>query len=560
MPETKTRLDKRTKGLLPAGQYYATDTGAADAYVITLSDAPTAYETGRLYAFKAANANTGASTINVNSLGTKTIKKNTSSDLSAGDIAAGQIVFVAYDGTNMQLVSVFPGAGGSSTSYAPVYNTDYTYGETIAAGDNLYLEADTNKLKLITSDPSTWAAWVGVADEAGVNNDTGKRVIVDGLVPYGSFAAANPTFTQSTGGSNTILKDDTGSSNQDHAFAHGFQNNGADVDVSGAHVYLKKNNSPSGNVYVHTCLGFTSANMPAGNSLPIIFNPVVTSGDPVILHTQTINNGSITTSFQQFTWNYSSNIRVPAGATIWLVVTTDAAINATNNFVIESSSAFTIGYTPTLGGGAYRQWQGTTTGTSSGLKCGFTVVSRSQLGNTVRLYNGSTNGTASTGTSSMGFYNRSVGVVVSTSSWVIKRDTTLSKALYADCGTVQSGGTMGGSPTPAVKLTLASRPKRVEIEGNIIHNFLSGNPYNYYIYRIIHGGAHSGLINTLRIAFQGLSAITPTNTNNTQNEDFFPIPFEGGLYMMRWRTWGLYAPGISNFSNGQQTVNLFIYS
>lgn len=84
---------------------YAADSGAADAYVVTLSPALDEYITGMPITFKAANANTGASTIDVNELGAKTIKKNGSEDLAVGDILAGQIVTVIYDGTNFQLMA-----------------------------------------------------------------------------------------------------------------------------------------------------------------------------------------------------------------------------------------------------------------------------------------------------------------------------------------------------------------------------------------------------------------------------------------------------------------------
>lgn len=84
---------------------YAADAGANDTYVITLPTAPTAYVTGQLFAFKANTVNTGAATLNVNSLGAKTIVKNVSDTLSDGDIGAGQIVLVIYDGTNFRLLS-----------------------------------------------------------------------------------------------------------------------------------------------------------------------------------------------------------------------------------------------------------------------------------------------------------------------------------------------------------------------------------------------------------------------------------------------------------------------
>ncbi|OPY07264.1 MAG: hypothetical protein A4E68_01946 [Syntrophaceae bacterium PtaB.Bin095] len=84
---------------------YAADTGTANAYAISLTPALTDHVIGMPIVFKAANANTGAATLNVNGLGAVAIKKNVSKALEAGDIAAGQLVTVAYDGTNYQLLS-----------------------------------------------------------------------------------------------------------------------------------------------------------------------------------------------------------------------------------------------------------------------------------------------------------------------------------------------------------------------------------------------------------------------------------------------------------------------
>jgi hypothetical protein len=84
---------------------FAADTGEANAYIAALSPALDAYITGMPITFKAGNANTGASTIDINDLGAKTIKKNGNEDLTVGDILAGQIVTVVYDGTNFQIMA-----------------------------------------------------------------------------------------------------------------------------------------------------------------------------------------------------------------------------------------------------------------------------------------------------------------------------------------------------------------------------------------------------------------------------------------------------------------------
>jgi hypothetical protein len=81
------------------------DAGATDAYAVTVAPAPAAYVTGMTVVFKANTANTGAATLNVNSLGAKTIKKFADQDLGDNNIKAGGWHVVVYDGTNFQLLS-----------------------------------------------------------------------------------------------------------------------------------------------------------------------------------------------------------------------------------------------------------------------------------------------------------------------------------------------------------------------------------------------------------------------------------------------------------------------
>lgn len=85
---------------------YAVDSGAANAYVVTLSPVLDAFINGMPIFFKAANSNTGASTINVNSLGAVALRKNGTEALISGDILAGQIVVCVYDGTYFQLIGL----------------------------------------------------------------------------------------------------------------------------------------------------------------------------------------------------------------------------------------------------------------------------------------------------------------------------------------------------------------------------------------------------------------------------------------------------------------------
>jgi len=94
----------------------ATVTGT-DTLTGTLTPALAAYATGNKFSFIAAATNTGAATININSLGAKSITKQGSTALSAGDIVSGQIYIIEYDGTRFQLINPSTVSGVSSISF-----------------------------------------------------------------------------------------------------------------------------------------------------------------------------------------------------------------------------------------------------------------------------------------------------------------------------------------------------------------------------------------------------------------------------------------------------------
>lgn len=84
---------------------YSADGGVADAYEATLSPAPTSYFAGMRVMIKIANTNTGACTLDVNSLGAQDIKVNVDQDPVAGALQADEVVEFIYDGTNFQKTS-----------------------------------------------------------------------------------------------------------------------------------------------------------------------------------------------------------------------------------------------------------------------------------------------------------------------------------------------------------------------------------------------------------------------------------------------------------------------
>lgn len=84
---------------------YVIDTsGSPNVIILTPSPAITSYQAGQQLSFKLANTNTSpAVSINVNGLGAQNVTiLNGSTSPSAGDIVAGEIIMVEYDGTNFQ--------------------------------------------------------------------------------------------------------------------------------------------------------------------------------------------------------------------------------------------------------------------------------------------------------------------------------------------------------------------------------------------------------------------------------------------------------------------------
>lgn len=112
-----------------------------DTYTATLSPEITAYVVGQKFQVLFTNQNTTTATLAFNGLAALAITKNGATALSAGDIAAGSIKILAYDGTRLQIV----GDGGGTAA-----TTSFTPAGNIAATDvqAAIEELDTEKAPL----------------------------------------------------------------------------------------------------------------------------------------------------------------------------------------------------------------------------------------------------------------------------------------------------------------------------------------------------------------------------------------------------------------------------
>jgi hypothetical protein len=115
---------------------WLTSVSGTNTITATATPVPAAYVAGMSFRFVAANSNTGAVTINIDSLGAKAITKNGSTPLGADDILAGAAVTIIYDGTEFQL-SAGAGAGNSGANGVMLINkTEVTADYTLPAGSN----------------------------------------------------------------------------------------------------------------------------------------------------------------------------------------------------------------------------------------------------------------------------------------------------------------------------------------------------------------------------------------------------------------------------------------
>lgn len=132
---------------------YLTAVSGTDTITATLAS-PTlaAYTAGQIFRFVSAGANTGTSvTLNINSLGAKSITKYGATALAVGDIPSGVAVVVIYDGTQFQLLNVNK-AGTAANNQVFL---DATGKLPAVDGSQLTNVGSTSKIQSITASVAT---------------------------------------------------------------------------------------------------------------------------------------------------------------------------------------------------------------------------------------------------------------------------------------------------------------------------------------------------------------------------------------------------------------------
>ena len=157
---------------------YLTSVAGTNTITATAANSMTAYAAGQKFHFIVANTNTGATTINLNSIGAKAITKNGTTALAGGELVADSIVVVVYDGTQFQIISNNTGITVASgyTRVTPNFcvktatTANWAFTNSLSSGSNT-IAAPTGaayvrfKFHIVLSTGSSYSvAWVFARD------------------------------------------------------------------------------------------------------------------------------------------------------------------------------------------------------------------------------------------------------------------------------------------------------------------------------------------------------------------------------------------------------------
>ena len=189
-------IDSTAATGMQGGQASGTDT-----YTVSIPGV-TGYNTNDAYAIGFTNANTGASTININGLGAVNIAKNNTVPIIGGDIAPNQQFIAIYDGTNFQILGVAP-----NQMFAYITNADSV---TINRGQPVYAFGATgDRMTVKLADNTTEATsskTVGLVFSSSIAPNQKGYIITQGVIDginTGMFTAGDTLYVGNSPGAKT---------------------------------------------------------------------------------------------------------------------------------------------------------------------------------------------------------------------------------------------------------------------------------------------------------------------------------------------------------------------
>lgn len=175
---------------------YLSSVSGVDTITASAPIGLSAYAAGQEFRFVSIGANTGAVTLNINSIGAKSVTKDGATALAAGDIASGAVCVVVYDGTQFQLVSARVVSAASDTVAGIVELATNAEAQT---GTDTARAVTPAALASVTA-TETRAGFVELATtaEAQAGTDTARAVTPAGIAATKSLQTAQATTSGSS--------------------------------------------------------------------------------------------------------------------------------------------------------------------------------------------------------------------------------------------------------------------------------------------------------------------------------------------------------------------------
>lgn len=130
---------------------YAVDSGVVNAYVVAMPQTATSYADGMLVSFQPRFSNTGAATINVDSLGVKSIRQYNGAVLNASDIVLGVPTDLRYSVSTGFFHRVGSGPAGATGATGPTGSISAAPSGTFANPGMAFASETTTGATLISA-------------------------------------------------------------------------------------------------------------------------------------------------------------------------------------------------------------------------------------------------------------------------------------------------------------------------------------------------------------------------------------------------------------------------
>ncbi len=307
---------------------------SANYYEATVS-LISSYATNLKVNIKTNAGNTGAVTININGLGTKTLKKVDSTgtlvDLASGDIVSGAYGLFIYNGTYFVLIGALVGTSGSGTitgSYigvSPITVTGSQISHAVSGvASGSYNQVLVNSFGLVTAGSIVSSSGTTYTGSAIITVSGSKISHNASIATAGSYLAANITvdaYGHITSAANGVSASSIGAPSDSPFLTSGSSANltnykvltaGSNVTFTVAGSYIAVNSSSSGTTYTGSAI-------------------ITVSGSKISHNTSGVSSGS----FNQFTVDLYGHITSAS----FITITSGSGGGITGAYVYPSGSS-----------------------------------------------------------------------------------------------------------------------------------------------------------------------------------------------------------------------------